>query len=103
METYGIHAAENKKEALNEMLLALDKMNRQGSQLVHYLSVDLRAYDTKVKSGSNLYQEFRSQHFSEIHSLMGPINVEWNKMVNSRNELLSDGKHARTLFVVKEN
>jgi len=31
------------------------------------------------------------------------ISGEWNLMVSCRDKLLSEGKHARTLFVVRES
>ncbi|MEH4661125.1 hypothetical protein [Phytobacter diazotrophicus] len=103
METYGIYAAEDKKAALTEMILALDSMVLQGASLLSNLSEDFRVYEQKIKSRDGFYLPFRSQHLAEMEKTLLRINDEWNLMVNSRKKLLSEGKHARTLFVVRES
>lgn len=103
METYGIYAAEDKKGALNDMVLALDEMNRMGGMLLCYLCEDAEAYNAKLQSDSGLLQPFSSRNLEKIKALQNPINHAWNVMVKNRTLFLSDGKHARTLFVVKDN
>jgi len=103
METYGIYAAEDKKEALTGMILALDSMVRHGKELISLLAEDFNHYDQKVKTRSNLFMPFKSEHLTKMQEIFKAINVEWNLMVSSRNLLLSEGKHARTLFVVRDS
>lgn len=102
METYGIHAAEAKKEPLIAMVIALDEMNRLGAELLDHLRSDAGAYNFVVCS-HNLSQQFNSNCLPLMTTLMESINREWNQMVDNRTQLLSGGKHARTLFVVREN
>jgi hypothetical protein len=103
METYGIYAAEGKKAALTDMVSALHKMIRQGDGLLALLREDFGAYDQKIKKRENLYMHFRSKHLSEMKEIQSQINLEWNQMLLSRTALLSGGKHARTLFMVRES
>lgn len=103
METYGIYAAEGKKAALSEMIIALDSMVLQGENLLSLLRKDFGVYDQKIKARSDFYMPFRSKHLTEMEETFQRINGEWNLMVSSRNKLLSEGKHARTLFVVRES
>lgn len=103
METYGIYVAEGKKTALTEMVLALDGMVQLGNKLLPLMKADFAAYDEKIRSRTNFYMPFSSAHLTEMQQIVQDINDEWNLMVKSRNILLSGGKHARTLFVVREN
>jgi len=103
METYGIYAAEGKKVALAEMMIALDSMVQQGEILLLHLRKDFGTYEQKIKKKTNLYMPFRSKYLTEMEKAFQRINKEWNLMVSCRTELLSEGKHARTLFVVRES
>lgn len=103
METYGIYAAEGKKAALAEMLLALDSMVLLGDKLISLLREDFNVYELKMKFRTNLSTPFRSKHLDEMQEILQRINDEWNLMWSSRDKLLSGGKHARTLFVVRES
>ncbi|KLR21070.1 hypothetical protein ABR28_15590 [Enterobacter hormaechei subsp. hoffmannii] len=103
METYGIYAAEGKKAALAEMMIALDSMVQQGEILLSLLRKDFGTYEQKIKKRENLYMPFRSEHLAEMEENLQRITGEWNLMVSSRDKLLSEGKHARTLFVVRES
>jgi len=103
METYGIHVAENKKAALTEMILALDSLVLLGESQLSRLREDFGVYEQKTTKRENLYQPFRSQHLAEMETTYQRVNDEWKLMVDSREKLLSDGKHARTLFVVRES
>ncbi|EMM3430028.1 hypothetical protein RRS04_004838 [Klebsiella aerogenes] len=103
METYGIYAAEGKKAALAEMMIALDSMVQQGDILVSLLRKDFGVYEQKIKRRVDFHLPFRSEHLAEMEKTLQSINDEWNLMVSCRNKLLSEGKHARTLFVVKES
>lgn len=102
METYGIHAAEVKKEPLIAMVLALDEMNRLGAELLGHIRNDTGAYDL-VLCGGIYKEQFNSNYLPLMKTLMVSINCQWNLMVDNRAQLLSGGKHARTLFVVREN
>lgn len=103
METYGIYAAEGKKAALVEMTLALDRMVLLGQKLISLLHEDFKLYELRTKSGTNLFIPFSSKHLNEMEKILGEITVQWNLMVSCRDKLLSGGKHARTLFVVRES
>ncbi|EFU6042219.1 hypothetical protein IIL84_004780 [Escherichia coli] len=103
METYGIYAAEGKKAALSEMILALDSMVLLGESLLSLLREDFGVYDRKIKARANFHNPFRSKHLTEMEDTLKRINGEWNLMVSCRDKLLSKGKHARTLFVVRES
>ncbi|ELZ3956702.1 hypothetical protein UM677_001826 [Cronobacter sakazakii] len=103
METYGIYAAEGKKAALAEMMIALDNMVQQGEILLSHLRKDFGTYEQKIKKRANWYMSFRSMNLTEMDKTFQRINEEWNLMVSCRNKLLSEGKHARTLFVVRES
>lgn len=103
METYGIYAAEGKKAALAEMMIALDSMVQQGEILLSHLREDFGTYDHKIKKRTNLYMPFRSKYLPEMEKNLQRVNEEWNQMVSCRDKLLSEGKHARTLFVVRES
>jgi len=103
METYGIYAAEGKKAALTEMILALDSMVLLGESLLSLLREDFSKYEIKVKTNTNLFMLFSSEYLTEMEETHRRINGEWNRMVSCRDKLLSEGKHARTLFVVRES
>lgn len=103
METYGIYAAESKKTALTEMILALDSMVLQGEYMISLLREDLAEYEQKIKTGSNLYLPFRSNHLTTIQKIFKHINDDWNRMVSFRDTFFSGDKHVRTLFVVRES
>ncbi|HBQ2432091.1 TPA: hypothetical protein L7M08_004741 [Klebsiella aerogenes] len=103
METYGIYAAEGKKAALAEMMIALDNMVHQGDLLLTHLRTDFATYEQKMTKRVNLYKPFRCKHLTEMEKTFQRINEQWNLMVYCRNKLLSEGKHARTLFVVRES
>ncbi|WP_134691183.1 hypothetical protein [Enterobacter hormaechei] len=103
METYGIDAAEGKKAALTEMILALDNMILEGESLLSLLREDFSKYELKVKTNTNLFMPFSSESLADMEETHLRINGEWNRMVSCRNKLLSEGKHARTLFVVRES
>ncbi|WP_338634709.1 hypothetical protein V6L80_00290 (plasmid) [Erwinia persicina] len=103
METYGIYPSENIKNALTDMVLAMDAMNRHGGELLRHLSENASAYNNRVKSGKFLNKNFYIDNFTIIQKHMADTNREWNLMVNNRIKLLSGGKHARTLFVVRES
>jgi len=103
METYGIYAAEGKKAALSEMVIALDSMVLLGQHLLSHLRKDFGAYDHKIKARKDLYMPFRSEHLAELEEILQRINSDWSLMVSCRSKLLSEGKHARTLFVVRES
>ncbi|HBV9912297.1 TPA: hypothetical protein MEA72_004437 [Klebsiella aerogenes] len=103
METYGIYAAEGKKTALAEMMSALDNMVQQGDLLLSHLRKDFATYEQTIKQRANLYMPFRCKHLAEMEKTFQRINEVWNLMVYCRNKFLSEGKHARTLFVVRES
>lgn len=103
METYGIYPAEGKNAALSEMMLALDSMVLQGGKLISLLRKDFDAYDQKINTRTNFYMHFSSKYLAEMKETFQSINDEWNRMVSGRVNLLSGGKHARTLFVVRES
>lgn len=103
METYGIYAAEGKKAALVEMIQALDMMVLLGQKLNSLLHEDFKGYEQKTISRTNLFIPFRSKHLDEMLDILGEITVQWNLMVSCRDKLISGGKHARTLFVVRES
>lgn len=48
-----------------------------------------------------MYMPSRSRHLEEMEKTLLRINNEWNLMVESRKKLLSEGKHAGPLFVVR--
>lgn len=103
METYGIFPAENKKAKLEGMVLALDSMIRQGDSLISDMAGNVRKYQSVVRSRTNFSTPFAATSLPEIEATMQEIDKKWNTMVRCRHELLSGGKHARTLFVVREN
>lgn len=102
METYGIYAAENKKKAMAEMVIALDSMILLGERALGNLKNDSNLYNGYVSDSVQRLQPFKSSHLSETRELLKEINKEWNLMVLERDKFLSGGKHAKELFTVRE-
>lgn len=102
METYGIFPADSKKAALNEMVCALDNLIRQGDMFLADLQNIAGRYDGVIRSRKDFYKPFGVSELSAMQTAMDAMAQEWNVMVVSRHALLSGGKHARSLFVVRE-
>jgi len=102
METYGIYAAENKKKAMTEMVIALDSMILLGEKALGNLKNDSNLYNGYVSDNVQRLQPFQSSHLPETRELLKEISKEWNLMVLERYKFLSGGKHAKELFTVRE-
>ncbi|HFO2533770.1 TPA: hypothetical protein ACHJX8_003690 [Yersinia enterocolitica] len=103
METYGIFAAEGKNNPLIDMVCALDRLIRRNEELLPLLRANVDAYDSEIRNRMSIHTYFRSKHLSEMNEIQSQINLEWNQMLLCRTTLLSGGKHARTLFMVRES
>ncbi|EFH9241373.1 hypothetical protein V7423_004306 [Escherichia coli] len=103
METYGLHPATDKQAALTEMTTALASMVSQGDSLLEHLMSNTQQYKKRVDSNQNLYRPFSMQSRGEINGAISTIGTAWADMVAHRKALLADGKHARTLFEVRES
>jgi hypothetical protein len=103
METYGIYAAENKKKAMTEMVIALDRMILLGEKALDKLKTDSDFYNWYASNDALRFHPFQSKHVSETRELLKEINKEWNLMVLARDRFLSGGKHAKELFSVRED
>ena len=86
-----------------EMMIALDSMIKQGENLLSDLKMDFSTYEQKIRNKVYLYKPLRSKYLTEMEKAFQRINEEWNLMVSCKDKLLSDGKHVRTLFVIRES
>lgn len=103
METYGLYPTIDKEAALKDMTTALTSMVSQGDSLLQHLTINAARYQTKIALGSNSYQPFSMQNSEEINGAISILGKEWTDMVAQRQRFLADGKHARTLFIVRDS
>lgn len=103
METYGIYPAIGKQAALNEMTAALTRMSAQLDTLSLYLMSNVEAYKRLLGTRYSSSTRFSVKYSTKMGATLTEIDHARAEMVNQRRILLANGKHARTLFVVRDS
>ena len=102
MLSYGVVASGSRKDALTNMLVALQNCLKSADELEMYVTNDFARYRQIVETGKGMSQPFTLTNVSNATSQIRYMTENWGEMVNSYNQFFSGKRHIQSLFCLNK-
>lgn len=102
MLSYGVVAADSKKEHLIKMVESLDNCLKSVDAILSYIHPEIIDCQKRKQSGSNLSDLFLTKQYKNVMDNKKSLEKEWNIMVGSYQSFFEGKRHIKSLFTVND-
>ncbi|UKJ23746.1 hypothetical protein L6Y89_22425 (plasmid) [Enterobacter mori] len=102
MLSYGIVASGSRKDALTNMLVALQNCLKSADELEIHVTNDFSRYKQYVENGINMSQPFTLTNVDNVTTQIRCMTENWAKMVASYEQFFRGKRHIQSLFCLNK-